>query len=71
MEDSGEEDLIGFFMADLEALLEEVAHQLHELVDAVVVDEIPLGMQVGEEGRQEGEGVLLGDLVQDVGDLGG
>lgn len=51
MEDSGEEDLIGFFMADLEALLEEVAHQLHELVDAVVVDEIPLGMQVGEEGR--------------------
>lgn len=58
-------------MADFDGLLDQVPDKLHELVDAVVVDKVPLLPQVLQQGPQEDIGILLGHLGQHGGDLGG
>jgi hypothetical protein len=74
--DSFEEDLVDLPLVDLvffavfEGICEQVPDQLHELVDAVVVDQIPFLMQVKEHGSQEDECVLLGQFEEQFGDAG-
>ena len=71
LEDALQQDLIVPFVVDEHGLLQQVANELHELVDSMVDDEVPLVMQVGEHGGQESEAVLFGELVEHVGNIGG
>jgi len=76
VEDCFQQDLVDLpardlvLFAELEGLGKQVPDQLHELVDAVVVDQIPLLVQVRQHGLQEEECVFAGQLQQQFRDAG-
>lgn len=63
-----QEDLIDFFLwyfvflAHFEGLGQQIPHKLHEFVDAMVVNEGPLLMEVRDESSEKGDTVLFGKL---------
>ena len=76
VEDCFQQDLVDLpardlvLFAELEGLGKQVPDQLHELVDAVVVDQIPLLLQVRQHGLQEEECVFAGQFQQQFRDAG-
>ena len=57
-------------LAELEGLCDEVAHQLHELVDPVMIDQVPFLVEMLQECFEEDDSVLFGQFEEEFRYLG-
>lgn len=63
--------LAGFVLiAELEGLAYQIAYQLHELVDPVMIDQVPLLIEMLQDSFQEDDGILFGQFKQQFRYLG-
>ena len=65
------QQLLGLGSVDPKSFLQQISDQLHELVDPMMINVVPLLMEIIEKSLEEGETIIFWNFVEKLGDLSG